>query len=89
MRCDIMKLVHTQKGDIIMGDMWDYKLRKMEITWELAQRIIPKAPTSMGGWEESRFLEKADGILKQAFDITASVFQDDKPSSGTRTSSAF
>ena len=30
--------------------MWDYRMRKMDIAWGLASRIIPEKPQPSGAW---------------------------------------
>ena len=35
---------------------WDYKIRKLEIAWELASRIIPEAPQPSGVWKEADYI---------------------------------
>ena len=63
-----------------MGDGWDYKLRKMDIAWELASRIIPDAAQPSGAWTTESYIGKAQETLQQAFDVVDAVFQEDKPS---------
>ncbi len=62
-----------------MGDMWDYKLKKMEMAWELANRMIPKAPTSGGRWTEDKYLDLSQQTLKKAFEAVNAVFIEDEP----------
>ncbi len=83
-----MNMILTQKGVLIMGDVWDYKLRKMDIAWELAQRTIPKTPAETGGWGEGNFLKRSEDMLKQANDIVNTIFSDDKPSGALPTSAS-
>lgn len=61
-----------------MGDIWDYKLRKMDIAWELASRIIPAHPTSSGAWTNDDFVAKAQEIMKAAMTSVDTVFKEDK-----------
>lgn len=60
-----------------MGDIWDYKLRKMEIAWELATRVMPNSPHPQGAWTEGNYLKKAQETLQQAQEIINTVFADD------------
>lgn len=60
-----------------MGDVWDYKLRKMEIAWELATRVIPQDPTPTGKWVETSFMKSAQATLQEAFSIADAVFTED------------
>lgn len=61
-----------------MGDMWDYKLRKMDIAWELASRVIPGHPQTSGGWTPDDFVAKAQEIMKAAMDSVDAVFKEDR-----------
>ena len=61
-----------------MGDMWDYKLRKIDIAWELASRIIPARAVSSGAWTPDDFIAKAQEIMKAAMDSVDAVFKEDK-----------
>ena len=60
----------------IMGDVWDYRLRKMEIAWELAQRIIRAHPDRDGAWVEKEFLGKSQEVLQKANEIVDTIFSD-------------
>ena len=62
------------KEIIVMGDLWDYKLRKMEWAWDLASRIIPAQPTTGGRWTEDAFITKAQAVMKEAYDAIDAVF---------------
>lgn len=73
-----MNMICRQRGIITMGDVWDYKLRKMEIAWELAERVIPKEVTDRGRWTERDFLKVAQQMLKEAFDAVDATFTEDK-----------
>ena len=66
-----------------MGDVWDYKLRKMEIAWELASRVMPDKVTGTGKWADASYLENAQETIKQAFEAVSGVFVEDHPRSGT------
>jgi len=64
---------------VAMGDKWDYKLRKMDIAWELANRVIPKsAPSTSGKWTADKFLASAQETLQEAIDVVDAIFQEDK-----------
>jgi len=58
----------------IMAEAWDYRIRKMEMAWELALRIIPKQPTEIGRWTEKDYLKNAQEVLRQAFDAVNAIF---------------
>ena len=55
---------------------WDYKIRKLEIAWELASRIIPEAPQSSGVWTEADYIARAQKVMKEAADAVDAVFKD-------------
>ena len=59
-----------------MGDGWDYRLRKMEIAWELASRIIPEKPQPSGAWTEADYIARAQKVMKEAADAVDAVFKD-------------
>jgi hypothetical protein len=62
-----------------MGDIWDYKLRKMEMAWQLAMKLIPPTATAGGKWSNAdTFLENAKEVLKRAHEAIDAVFADDK-----------
>ncbi len=61
-----------------MGDGWDYGLRKMEIAWELASRIIPEKPQPSGAWTEADYIAKAQKVMKEAVEAVNAVFTDDR-----------
>ena len=69
-----MKIVDTNKGVIVMGDVMDYALWKSQKAWELAMRTIPEKPQASGAWTESNYLERAQKELQQAYDIMVTVF---------------
>jgi len=73
-----MQVISSNKGVIIIGDVWDYKLRKAEMVWELALRIIPKNIQPTGKWTDSSYLENAQKILTECHGIVAAVFTEDK-----------
>ena len=58
-----------------MGDAWDYRLRKVEMAWELALRIIPDKPQPNGAWTEGDYLKKAQETLKEANAVIDAVFK--------------
>tara|TARA_Y100000310_G_C20455130_1_gene702678 strand:+ start:225 stop:437 length:213 start_codon:yes stop_codon:yes gene_type:complete len=60
-----------------MGDVWDYKLRKMAIAWELASRLIPSKPQDSGGWTVDTFIGKSQEAMKEAQEAVDAVFKDD------------
>ena len=49
---------------------WDYKIRKLEIAWELASRIIPEAPQPSGVWTEADYIARAQKVMKEAGAMT-------------------
>ena len=55
---------------------WDYKIRKLEIAWELASRIIPEAPQPSGVWTEADYIARAQKVMKEAADAVNAVFKD-------------
>ena len=57
-----------------MGDAWDYRLRKMEIAWELASRLMPAHVKDSGRWSEDTYLKYAQETMRQANDIVETVF---------------
>ena len=65
-----------------MGDIWDYRLRKMEIAWELAQRLIRAHPERDGAWVESQFLGKSQEVLQKSQEIVEAVFNADTGGGG-------
>jgi hypothetical protein len=72
-----VKVINLTNGGIIMGDKWDYKLKKVEMAWDLANRIIPKNPEARGLWGERDYLKNAQEILKQAHEGIDAVFTAD------------
>ena len=73
-----MKIIDTNKGVIVMTDVMDYALWKSQKAWELAMRIIPKEPQSIGAWTQPNYLQKAQEELQKAYDIVGTVFATDK-----------
>ena len=73
-----MQVINSDKGVIVMGDMWDYKLRKAEMAWELASHIIPKSPGITGKWTEEHYLEHAQKVIKQSHDVIDAIFTADE-----------
>jgi hypothetical protein len=62
-----------------MGDIWEYKLRKMEIAWELASRVIPDQIAVRGKWmNEETFLQLAQQEMQKAYDAVDAIFREDK-----------
>lgn len=61
-----------------MGDMWDYRLQKAEMAWELALRVIPEKPQPTGKWTEEDYLKFAQEIFKQSHDVIDAIFTADK-----------
>lgn len=62
-----------------MGDVWDYRLSKAEMAWELATRIIPSNPQATGKWTEESYLEHVQKTLQECQKIIDAVFTEDKP----------
>ena len=56
--------------------MWDYRMRKMDIAWELASRIIPEKPQPSGAWTEADYIAKAQKVMKEAAEAVDAVFTD-------------
>jgi len=73
-----MEMIKTDKGVFVMGDVWDYKLSKAEMAWELALRVMPGTPQVTGKWTEESYLEHAQETLKQSYDVIDAVFTADK-----------
>ena len=65
-----------------MGDVWDYKLRKMELVWDLAGRVIPASAEDTGGFTREDFLKSVQETLKEAHAVIDAVFVQDKGLSG-------
>ena len=61
-----------------MGDIWDYKLRKADMIWELAKRVIPESPEPTGRWTDVHYLENAQKTLEECSKIIEAVFTKDK-----------
>lgn len=59
-----------------MGDPWDYRLRRMEMAWELALRVIPKTPQESGAWTEDAYIARAQEVLKKAAGAVKAVFKE-------------
>jgi hypothetical protein len=59
-----------------MAEMWDYKIRKMDMAWELALRLIPKMPTDSGRWTEKDYLKNAQETLREANEAIDAIFKD-------------
>ena len=59
-----------------MGDNWDYKLKRMEFAWDLANRIIPEKVAKSGRWTQSEFLEQAQATLEKAQEVVKTVFNE-------------
>lgn len=72
-----MKLIETDNGVIVMGDLMDYALWKSQKAWELANRIIPSKPEQTGAWTEVSYLKKVQEELQKAYDIVSAVFPND------------
>ena len=60
-----------------MRDRWDYKMRKMEIAWELAFRIIPESLQPSGVWTEADYIARAQKVMKEAVNAVDAVFTED------------
>ena len=56
---------------------WDYRIRKLEIAWELASRIIPQTPQPSGTWTEAEYIAKAQQVMKEAVEAVNAVYTDD------------
>ena len=69
------KKVREKKWEGTMS-AWDYKIRKLEIAWELASRIIPEAPQPSGVWTEADYIARAQKVMKEAADAVDAVFKD-------------
>jgi len=73
-----MKLIETDRGIMIMGDEWDYKLRKMQMAWELALKTMPTGAQVQGKWTEALYLKNAQEVLSKSFEVVDAVFTEDK-----------
>ena len=62
-----------------MGDLWDYRLSKAEMAWELALRVMPEHPQATGKWTEESYLEHAQKVIKQSHDVVDAIFTADAP----------
>ena len=60
----------------IMGDVWDYRLRKTDIAWELASRLIPDHAQNSGPWTADVFVAKAQATIKEAYEAIDAVFKE-------------
>ena len=60
-----------------MGDNWDYKLRKLEMAWELASRIMPMEARDIGEWAPDGYLKQAQQVLTGARDVVDAVFSNE------------
>lgn len=58
------------------SSIWDYKIRKMEIAWQLASNVIPKQMAGTGRWSDGSYLKSAQETLKEAFGIVDAVFSE-------------
>lgn len=67
---------------IVVGDIWDYRLRKMELAWELASRVIPHKADTGGRWTEDKFIDRAQETMKKAYEAVDAIFEEDKKYSG-------
>ena len=70
-----MKITNTDRGVIVMGDVWDFDMWKAQKAWDLAMRIIPGNPLPQGPWTESGYLGKVQEELKKAYDVVNTVFK--------------
>jgi hypothetical protein len=61
---------------MVMGDQWDYKLRKMEMAWELASRFIPEEIQNTGKWTETDYLKNAQAALREAYAVVNAIFKE-------------
>ena len=52
-----------------MGNEWDYKLKKIDIAWQIADGILSKKEVPLCFWAEH-----AQKILQEARDIVENVF---------------
>ncbi len=71
-----MRLIESDRGVLVMGDLWDYKIKKMEMAWELALRVIPKSPHETGRWTERDYLKSSQDEIRQAFEVIDAIFTD-------------
>ena len=82
-----MKLINSDGGVIVVGDIWDYKLLKADMAWELALRVMPEGPRTTGRWTEEHYLENAQKVLEQSHGIIDAVFKADEASGKVKVSS--
>lgn len=73
-----MAIIETDKGVIVMADYLDYELKKAQMAWELALRIIPKEVAQSGRWTEHTFIASAQEVLKKAYETIDTVFVTNK-----------
>lgn len=66
-----------------MGDLNDIRLRKMEMVWELANRVIPSEPQDGGAWTADVYLAKSQATLKAAQEVIEAVFKGGKAATDT------
>lgn len=55
-----------------MSDEWDYRIRRMEITWEIARKALEK---EQGTMSLEMYLSKAKKALEEAKCIVETQFQ--------------
>lgn len=77
---DTCQVLYTEEE---MSDLYDIRMRKMEMVWELANRVIPKEPQSSGPWTADTYLAKTQETLKAAQAIIEAVFKGGKAATDT------
>lgn len=60
------------------AEAWGYRLRKMEIVWELAQKVIPERRAATGQWSGESYYLKVQETLQKLQEIVDVVFSADK-----------
>ena len=72
-----MELNGTGRGITNMGDVWDYKMWKAQLAWDLAMRIIPPKPELQGLWTKDSYLIKTQETLVASQEVINAVFKAD------------
>lgn len=70
--------ISRKERDWKMRSMWDYRVRKMEIAWELAGNLIRAKSESSGAWPEDEYITKAQQVLRQSYEAVNAVFRWDR-----------
>ena len=60
-----------------MSDKWDYRIRRMEMVWELTQRSLDAEFGGKSNTTAAQYLSKGKDTLEKASGIVHDVFTDD------------